>query len=36
MVSGRVVDNRFEISNPDLIKDMDRIIKPEEILSIME
>jgi len=31
MVSGRVVDKRFEISNPDLIKDLDRIIKLEEI-----
>jgi len=31
MVSGRVVDKRFEISNLDLIKDMDRIFKPEEI-----
>jgi hypothetical protein len=36
MVSGRVVDRRFEISNLDLIKDMDRINKPEEVLSIME
>jgi hypothetical protein len=36
MVSGRVVDKRFEISNLDLIKEMDRIIKPGEILSIME
>jgi len=31
MVSGRVVDKRFEISNPDLIKDTDRINKLEEI-----
>jgi hypothetical protein len=31
MVSVRVVDKRFEISNLDLIKDMDRIFKPEEI-----
>ncbi len=31
MVTGRVVDKRFEISNLDLIKDMYRIIKLEEI-----
>jgi hypothetical protein len=34
--NSKVVDKRFEISNLDLIKDMDRIIKLEEILSIME
>jgi len=35
MVSCRVEDKRFEISNLDFIKDMDRIIKLVEILSIM-
>jgi hypothetical protein len=29
-----VVDKRFEISNLELIKDMVRIIKSEELLSI--
>jgi hypothetical protein len=29
MVSGRDADKNFKISNPDLIKDMDLIIKPE-------
>jgi hypothetical protein len=32
MVSCRVAGKRSEISNLDLIKDIDRIIKPEEIL----
>jgi len=36
MVSCRVVDKRFEMSNLDLIKDTDKIIKLEEILSLME
>ncbi len=36
MVSGRIVDKRFEIANLELIRDMDRIIKLEEILSIIE
>ena len=30
MVIGRVVEKRSEISNLDLIRDIDRIIKPEE------
>jgi len=36
MVIFRVIEKRSEISNLNLIKDIDRIIKPEEILSIME
>jgi len=36
MVSSRVADKSFELSNLDLIKDMDRIIKLEGILSIRE